>query len=55
MDDVCPPRTIFAAYNHYQGPKDIRVWPFNGHEGGESYQTLERAAFLAEVLAKQWQ
>ena len=22
MDDVCPPSTVFAAYNHYGGPKD---------------------------------
>jgi cephalosporin-C deacetylase len=26
MDDICPPSTVFAAYNHYAGPKDIRIW-----------------------------
>jgi cephalosporin-C deacetylase len=31
MDGICPPSTVFAAYNHYAGPKDISVWPFNGH------------------------
>jgi cephalosporin-C deacetylase len=36
MDDVCPPSTAFAAYNEYAGPKDISVWPYNGHEGGGS-------------------
>lgn len=34
MDAVCPPSTVFGAYNAYAGPKDIRVWNYNGHEGG---------------------
>ena len=34
MDEVCPPSTVFAAYNHYAGPKEIEVYPFNGHEQG---------------------
>ena len=46
-DEVCPPSTVFAAFNHYAGPHDIRVWPFNGHEGGEVDQQFERYAFLA--------
>ena len=33
MDDIYPPSTVYAAYNHYAGPKEIRVWPFNRHEG----------------------
>ena len=49
MDDVCPPSTVFAAYNHYAGPKGMRVWPFNRHEGGESYQTEEKLAFLRRM------
>ena len=49
MDDVCPPSTIFAAYNHYAGPKQMRVWPFNVHEGGEVDQQIERYAFLAAL------
>ncbi len=48
MDDVCPPSTVFAAYNHYAGPKTMRVWPFNRHEGGESFQTEAKLAFLRE-------
>ena len=46
MDDVCPPSTIFAAYNHYAGPKQMRVWPFNVHEGGGALQLTEQIAFL---------
>jgi len=42
MDDTCPPSTVYAAYNHYAGPKDIRVWTFNRHEGGESFQEFEK-------------
>lgn len=49
MDDICPPRTVFAAYNHYAGPKDIRVWHYNNHEGGESFQTIEKMRFLAKL------
>jgi len=29
MDTICPPSTVFAAYNHWQGPKDIRVYRYN--------------------------
>jgi cephalosporin-C deacetylase len=50
MDAVCPPSTVFAAYHHYAGPKEIAVWPYNGHEGGGPQQhaaNLTRtAAFL---------
>jgi len=49
MDDICPPSTVFAAYNHYNAPKQIRVWPFNQHEGGETFQTVEKIKFLAEI------
>jgi cephalosporin-C deacetylase len=49
MDDVCPPSTVFAAYNHYAGPKGMRVWPFNRHEGGEGFQTEEKLKFLASI------
>jgi len=50
MDDVCPPRTVFAAYNHYAGPKEIRVWRYNNHEGGQTFQTLEKLAFIRNLF-----
>jgi cephalosporin-C deacetylase len=50
MDEVCPPSTIYAAYNHYAGPKEIRVWPYNGHEGGEVYQDRDDLVFLRKHL-----
>jgi cephalosporin-C deacetylase len=49
MDDICPPRTVFAAYNHYRGPKEIRIWEYNRHEGGQSYQNLEKIRFLKSI------
>lgn len=46
MDEICPPSTVFAAYNHYTGPKRICVWPYNSHEGGGTHHTQERLAFV---------
>ena len=51
MDEICPPSTVFAAYNHWRGPKEIRVWRYNHHEGGETYQTLEKIKFHDRPLA----
>ncbi|RPI85866.1 MAG: acetylxylan esterase [Chloroflexi bacterium] len=50
MDLICPPSTVYAAYNHYSGPKQIKDWSYNNHEGGDSYQRLEQAAFLKSIL-----
>jgi cephalosporin-C deacetylase len=47
MDDICPPSTVFAAYNHYAGAKQIKVWQYNQHEGGETFQDVEKLNFLA--------
>jgi cephalosporin-C deacetylase len=49
MDEICPPSTVFAAYNHYAGPKDIAVWRYNHHEGGAAYQTQAKIRFLREL------
>ncbi len=48
MDDVCPPSTVFAVYNHYAGPKEIDVWPYNMHEGGGVHQEARRLRWLHE-------
>ncbi|MEU9064597.1 acetylxylan esterase [Streptomyces sp. NPDC048430] len=35
MDPVCPPATVYAAFNHYAGEdRSITVWPFGDHGGG---------------------
>lgn len=50
MDPVCPPSTVYAAYHHYAGRKQIQVWPYNAHEGGQSYQQAEHLRFLRDTL-----
>lgn len=50
MDDVCPPSTVYAAYNHWAAEKDIRIWSYNGHEGGQNFQKAEQIAYLRERL-----
>ncbi|SDN30753.1 cephalosporin-C deacetylase [Actinomyces ruminicola] len=57
MDTTCPPSTVFAARNLWgqasakpPARPQIRVYPFNGHEGGESYQWREQVAWLATLL-----
>ncbi|MCC7161358.1 MAG: acetylxylan esterase [Anaerolineae bacterium] len=52
MDEICPPSTVFSAYNHYAGPKQIKVWQFNHHEGGEGYQTREKIKFVTAHWAR---
>lgn len=48
MDDVCPPSTVFASYNHYAGAqKEITVYPYNGHEGGGPFSAPEHLRFLS--------
>jgi cephalosporin-C deacetylase len=49
-DGITPASTVFAAYNHYAGPKDIAVWPFNAHEGGESHQALDQLRIARKVF-----
>jgi cephalosporin-C deacetylase len=51
MDATCPPSTVFAAFNAYTGPKVMTVWPYNGHEGGETEDDLVALAALKGVLA----
>ncbi len=48
MDEICPPSTVYAAYNHYAGPKDIVAWEYNLHDGGGSDQVMRKARFLRE-------
>lgn len=48
MDQVCPPSTVYAAFNHYSGEKRIEVYPFNGHENGEEIQAERTVAFLRD-------
>ncbi len=49
MDDICPPSTVYAAYNHYAGPKQIKVYEFNQHEGGGIFQSEAKVQFLQSI------
>jgi cephalosporin-C deacetylase len=49
MDQVCPPSTVYAAYNHWAGQKDIKVYPYNGHEGGGTHHEVEKVKFLKRI------
>src|SRR5690606_5375276 len=51
MDDICPPSTCFAAYHRYGGAKDLRVYEFNGHEGGGGHHRREQLTWLRELFA----
>ncbi|CAN5321462.1 acetylxylan esterase [soil metagenome] len=50
MDPICPPSTVFAAFNNYAGPKDISVWQYNGHDGGGVEDDLLALRHFAAVL-----
>jgi cephalosporin-C deacetylase len=46
MDQICPPSTVFAAYNHWAGAdKEIRIYGYMQHDSG-SYQKIEQLRFL---------
>jgi cephalosporin-C deacetylase len=52
MDGIVLPSTVFAAYNRLASvDKDIAVYAYNGHEGGQFLQWTRQAAWLPERLA----
>ena len=32
MEAICPPSSVFAAYNAIEAPKEIAVYPYSGHD-----------------------
>lgn len=52
MDAICPPSTVFAAYNSSPAPKAITVWPYNGHEGGGVDDDVLALEAFAEMLSE---
>jgi cephalosporin-C deacetylase len=52
MDGIVLPSTVFAAYNHLRSvDKEIEVYAYNGHEGGQFLQWTRQAAWLPARLA----
>ena len=52
MDQICPPSTVYAAFNHYAGPAEIVEYPFNEHEGGAAFHQRAKLAWLARNLGE---
>lgn len=51
MDDVCPPSTVYGAFNAYAGAdKTIFEYEFNNHEGGGPFQDREQMTWLSKRL-----
>ncbi|MGJ6979829.1 acetylxylan esterase [Aestuariimicrobium soli] len=54
MDQICPPSTVYAAYNQWGAQADetpetsINVYPWNGHEGGRQVQTWEQLGWIRD-------
>lgn len=52
MDDICPPSTVYAAYNAWAGPKQIEEYPFGDHAGGDSWHQVAELEWLHRQLAQ---
>lgn len=50
MDNICPPSTVYAAYNAWAGKKEIVEYPFNNHEGGQNEQFGRQVDYVAELF-----
>lgn len=50
MDDICPPSTVFGAYNAWGGEKQINVYEYNNHEGGGVFQDRSQVEWLAKTF-----
>lgn len=49
IDQITPPSTVFAVYNHLETDKDLKVYRYFGHEYIPAFQT-EKLAFLQKHL-----
>lgn len=48
MDDIVLPSSVFAAFNNCASrDRDIEVYPFNGHEGGQLHQWVRQRRWLS--------
>lgn len=51
-DTICPPSTVFAAFNSWRGvPKEIEVYQHNGHEGGQDAHVWRQLEWLSAIFA----
>lgn len=53
LDTTCPPSTGFAVYNHLICEKELKIYPYNGHEGGSIiHEELEKYSFVRRFIGK---
>ncbi|HEY0186606.1 MAG TPA: acetylxylan esterase [Cellulomonas sp.] len=52
MDTTVPPSTVVAAHHAWQGPKELRVWRYNGHEAGAAMEDVETVEFVTRTLGR---
>ena len=54
MDDIVLPSSVFAAFNSYGSiDREIEVYAFNGHEGGQLHQWVRQRRWLAERFPRE--
>ncbi|MDT7785358.1 MAG: cephalosporin-C deacetylase [Pseudonocardiales bacterium] len=47
MDPICPPSTVYAAFNHYAAEdRTMSVWPFADHGGGHGSNPVAQLEWL---------
>ena len=51
LDTMCPPSTGFAVYNHLTSTeREMRVYPYNEHEGGGAIHEEEKYRFVRKYF-----
>jgi cephalosporin-C deacetylase len=48
-DDICPPSSIYAVYNHITAEKQMEVYPFHKHETPHEHHEL-KYRLITEIL-----
>lgn len=51
MDDICPPSTVYAAFNAWSGPKEMLEYSFADHSGGGHQQVGKQLEWLTSHAA----
>lgn len=50
MDTTCPAKFFMAAYNRIQSEKEVEIYPFNAHEGGNTIHRDRKLMYAAHFL-----
>jgi cephalosporin-C deacetylase len=52
MDQICPPSTVYGAYQYYAAGKEIVEYPYNDHEGGQGFHDIAKLRWFAKILGR---